>query len=226
MQAFESYCLTLVSMDAVQITKDLKTSIIKMEIPIKPSIGGLKVRRFLSHPKREKKLIKKSHYVSRVNYGLWKIFHNAIKGYEVDGLARNVKADVWKSLEKLFIFCNKHNWSKKDHHSFEEDAKTCVKSMKKTWIACNITHYMVRNLLFILTSYPRFTIYTIKDYTIFYDDMYMKILIIYPDVLFNQQVIKQDNEWLLIIIIYTLRIIRISWFNSLSLHKPHSLQGH
>lgn len=134
----------------VHITKDFKKSTNGKEVPIKPSIGGVKARRFLSRPKHSGKQVRQGRIVSRINYGLWKQVHNAVKDHEADGEARNVKAEVWRSLDQLFMFCDNVTWTKSDYKNFEEAIKHFGKSMKDAWTACNITHYMVRFCLLLL----------------------------------------------------------------------------
>ena len=86
----------------VHITKDLKKSTNGKEVPIKPSIGGVKARRFLSRPQNiTRNQGRQSQYISRVKYNVWKRVHNAVKDHQADGMARDVKAEVWRSLDKL-----------------------------------------------------------------------------------------------------------------------------
>ena len=61
-------------------------------------------------------------------------------------MARDVKAEVWKSLDKLFVYCDKVSWNKKDQRAFEEEVKNFGKAMKEAWTTCQITHYMVTAL--------------------------------------------------------------------------------
>ena len=52
----------------VHITKDFKKSTNGKEVPIKPSIGGVKARRFLSRPKHNGKQVRQGRTVSRINF--------------------------------------------------------------------------------------------------------------------------------------------------------------
>ena len=61
-------------------------------------------------------------------------------------MARDVKAKVWKSLDKLFAYCDKVSWNKSDQQTFEQEVKNFGKAMKEAWTTCNITHYMVTTL--------------------------------------------------------------------------------
>ena len=81
----------------VCILKDTKKSTNDKEVPMKPSIGGVKARRFLSRPshmqtrkKTKNGKVYKSTYVSQVTYEHWKKIHNAIKDQE--GKSRTTKA--------------------------------------------------------------------------------------------------------------------------------------
>ena len=66
----------------VHMTKDLKKSTNGKEVPIKPSIGGVKARRFLSCPQNTtRKQDGQSQYVSRIKYNVWKQVHNAVKDH-------------------------------------------------------------------------------------------------------------------------------------------------
>ena len=148
----------------VHITKDLKKSTNGKEVPIKPSIGGVKARRFLSHPQNTtRKQGRQSQYVSRIKYNVWRQVHNAVKDHQGDGMARDVKAEVWKSLDKLFVYFDKVSWNKKDQQAFEEEVKNFGKAMKEAWTTCEITHYMVTAL----TS-PQFFNLENKKICIFY----------------------------------------------------------
>ena len=77
---------------------------------------------------------------------MWKQVHNVVKDHRADGMARDVKAKVWKSLDKLFVYCNKVSWNKNDQQAFQEEVKNFGKAMKEAWTTCNITHYMVTTL--------------------------------------------------------------------------------
>ena len=131
----------------VHITKDIKKSTNGKKVHIKPSIGGVKARRFLSRPQNTtRKQGRQSQYVSRIKYNVWKQVHNAVKDHQADGMARDVKAEVWKSLDKLFLYCDKVSWNKSDQQAFEQEVKNFGKAMKEAWTICQITHYMVTAL--------------------------------------------------------------------------------
>ena len=78
-------------------------------------------------------------------------------------MARDVKAEVWKSLNKLSTYCDKDSWNKSDQQAFEQEVKNFGKAMKEAWTTHNITHYMVTAL----TS-PQFFNLENKKFCIFY----------------------------------------------------------
>ena len=77
---------------------------------------------------------------------MWKQVHNAVKDHQAHGLARDFKGEVWKSLDKLFVFCDKATLSKNDQQAFENEVNNFGDTMKEASTACNITHYMVPTL--------------------------------------------------------------------------------
>ena len=78
----------------VHIVIDLKKSKNEKDVPIKPSIGGVKAKRFLFEPHWEGQHPTRLRYVTRVRYNLWRCVHNAITDDEVDGIVRNMKVEV------------------------------------------------------------------------------------------------------------------------------------
>ena len=84
--------------------------------------------------------------MSKVKCNVWKQVHNVVKDHQAHGMAQDVKAKVWKSLDKLFVFCDKVSWNKNDQLTFEEEVKNFRKTMRKEWTTYNITHYMVTTL--------------------------------------------------------------------------------
>ena len=77
---------------------------------------------------------------------MWKQVHNVVKDHQADGMARDVKVEVWKSLDKLFAYRDKVSWNKSDQQAFEQEVKNFEKAMKEAWTTHNITHYMVTKL--------------------------------------------------------------------------------
>ena len=98
----------------VKIVKDMKKSSNEREVPLKPSIGGVKARRFLSKitTTDQAKATKPTNvtYVSKIQYQQWRRLHNAVKDQE--GASRNAKAEVWQTVDVLFQMCEKGKWTK------------------------------------------------------------------------------------------------------------------
>ena len=87
----------------VKIVADTKRSTTSHQVPIKRSLGGVKARRSLSfHGELGK--INRNHKFSAIKYGLWKKLHNTIKDHGDNSEARNQKAQVWISLDKVAEF--------------------------------------------------------------------------------------------------------------------------
>ncbi|KAI5078400.1 hypothetical protein GOP47_0006071 [Adiantum capillus-veneris] len=131
----------------VKIQRDEKRSTAEKDVPCKPSIGGVKARRFLSKPQgtRDPKLTKhgkiyNTSYVSKVEYQSWKKLHIAVKDHEPT--TRNGKAEVWRSIDILFLMCDKDDWSQGDMNKFKENLNLLKKSFKTAWTDTQITHYM------------------------------------------------------------------------------------
>lgn len=112
----------------------------------KPSIGGVKARRFLGfHGKLGKINLKKG--TSNIIYNQWKALHNAVKDHGDDGRARNRKAGVWQALDAVFSYCDKNHWSENDMGAFKKELNNFKNCMRDAWTYNNFTHYMVRNQL-------------------------------------------------------------------------------
>ena len=77
----------------VKIISCPKRSTTSHEVPIKPSLGGVKARRFLSYNGSNAR-INKDGNPSTIKYNLWKKMHNAVKDHANKGEARNHKAEV------------------------------------------------------------------------------------------------------------------------------------
>ena len=107
----------------VQIVKDMKKSSNEKDVPMKPSIGGVKARRFLSkiigNDQERVRKAKKSTYRSKIHYQQWKKLHNAVKDQE--GSSRNAKAQVWKTIDVLFQMCEKVKSTNEDKKRFQEN---------------------------------------------------------------------------------------------------------
>ena len=80
----------------VIIEEDKKRSTTNSKQPTKPSIGGVKAKRFLSY-------FGKNHKNSMF-YDKWKALHNAVKDRAGGGVIQSRKAEVWILLSKIFEF--------------------------------------------------------------------------------------------------------------------------
>lgn len=130
----------------VKIVKDMKKSSNEREVPLKPSIGGVKARRFLSKitTTDQAKATKPTNvtYVSKIQYQQWRRLHNAVKDQE--GASRNAKAEVWQTVDVLFQMCEKGKWTKQDRKRFQDNLQGLKKAFCTAWTSTQITHYMVR----------------------------------------------------------------------------------
>lgn len=127
----------------VKIVADNKRSTSTHQVPIKPSIGGVKARRFLKFHGKHGKLNSKQGG-STIKYEQWRKLHNAVKDHGDNGQARKRKAQVWNSLNKIFEFCDKPFWKDEDNEPFKKALKDFGRNMKEAWSQKSITHYMVR----------------------------------------------------------------------------------
>lgn len=122
---------------------------------MKPSIGGVKARRFISkiisNDQERVTKPKKSTYRSKIQYQQWKRLHNAVKDQE--GSSRNAKAKVWQTIDVLFQMCEKVKWTNEDKKRFQENLQAFKKSFSDAWTHTQITHYMVRQHLLIIILY-------------------------------------------------------------------------
>ena len=126
----------------VEIVPCKKRSTESHEVPIKPSLGGVKARRFLSfHGELGK--INKNRDFSTIKYGLWKKLHNAVKDHANSSEARNRKAEAWISLDEVFFLLDKKLWTQDDNLKLNLALQSFGKSMEATWSLHSITHYMV-----------------------------------------------------------------------------------
>ena len=126
----------------VKIVADTKRSTSTHEVPIKPSLGGVKARRFLSFHGEQGK-INKGRNFSTVNYGLWRKLHNATKDHGDNGAARNRKGEVWLNLDEVFKMLNIKVWNKTNVLKLKMTLRSFGKSMQEAWSEQSITHYMV-----------------------------------------------------------------------------------
>ena len=62
-------------------------------------------------------------------------------------MAQDVKAELWKSLDKLFAYCDKVSWNKNDQQAFKKEVKNFGKAMKEAWTTCNITLITAKYML-------------------------------------------------------------------------------
>lgn len=135
----------------VEIVACKKRSTESHEVPIKPSLGGVKARRFLSfHGELGK--INKNRNFSTIKYGLWKKLHNAVKDHGDNGEARNRKAEAWISLDEVFRLLDKKIWTNDDNLKLKLALRAFGKSMEEAWSIQSITHYMV-SCIFLIKLY-------------------------------------------------------------------------
>ena len=69
--------------------------------------------------------------------------HNAVKDHGDGGKTRNSKAKVWESLDKLFLSCEKMNWTSAEFEDYKKNLDLFKKSMIAAWTSHQMTHYMV-----------------------------------------------------------------------------------
>ena len=125
----------------VKIIADPKRSTETHKVPCKPSIGGVKARRFLSFNGELGKI--NSKHGSMIKYGQWKVLHNAIKDHADGGRARTRKGEVWKALDDVFALCDKKTWEDSNTIQLREVLSKFGKAMTNGWSTNSITHYMV-----------------------------------------------------------------------------------
>ena len=127
----------------VKIEADIKKSGKGNLVPIKPSIGGVKARRFLAFHGTLGK-INSANGGSSIKWEQWKVLHNAIKDHGDGGQARNRKAKVWEALDNVFLYCEKMKWTNVELEDYKKNLDMFKKSMIAAWTDHQITHYMVR----------------------------------------------------------------------------------
>ena len=120
----------------VKIEEDTKRSTSTSKPPTKPSIGGVKARRFLSCFRKDGQ--------NPEMFDKWKDLHNVVKDRAGRGAVQNKKANVWIHLNKIFNYLEKDTWSTNDLNMFQNTLETWKKSFNEAWNEQNITHYMVK----------------------------------------------------------------------------------
>lgn len=126
----------------VKIEADIKKSGKGNLIPIKPSIGGVKARRFLGFRGTLGRINSRTGG-SSIKWEQWKVLHNAIKDHGDGGQTRNRKAKVWEALDKVFLYCEKMKWTNAELEDYKKNLDLFKKSMIAAWTDHQITHYMV-----------------------------------------------------------------------------------
>lgn len=134
----------------VKIIADPKKSTETHKVPCKPSIGGVKARRFLSFNGELGKINSKQG--STIKYGQWRILHNAIKDHADGGRARTRKAEVWNALDEVFNLCDKKTWEDNNTVQLKKAILKFGQAMTDGWSTNNITHYMVSMVYYMLSS--------------------------------------------------------------------------
>ena len=81
---------------------------------------------------------------SIVKWNQWKALHNAIKDHGDEGQSHNKKANVWEALDKVFLYCEKYNWTSVDLEDYKKTLNVFKNSMIDAWTNHHITHYMLR----------------------------------------------------------------------------------
>lgn len=119
----------------VKIQKDEKLSGKTGNVPNKPSIGGVKARRFLSNHSKES---------SKIQYSVWKDVISATEDFEDKGTTRVKKVEVWKKLDNMIEVLRKDTISYADALLLEKTAIEFVDAVRVAWGSDHITHYMVR----------------------------------------------------------------------------------
>ena len=133
----------------MQIKLDEKRSKNGRSISKKVFVSGVKAKRFLSLQADEDSS-EIGNTTKMLNYNRWKSVHNAMVDHADNGQARSRKAMVWKSLDTIFKFCGKKQWSANDHISYKRALEDFKNLMLCTWTNQNTTHYMVVLVLPIL----------------------------------------------------------------------------
>ena len=122
----------------VKIEKDIKRSGTRGNIPAKPSISGVKARRFLEN---------------KCGHGCWGLYEQLIDA-EDDRTSggresSRKKKCAWRSLSSLFLLMEKDKFMDGDAIAFQEVVTDFIKAMKEAWGDNHMTHYMVCIQIFI-----------------------------------------------------------------------------
>ena len=122
----------------VKIEEDPKLSQDCYRVPRKASIGGVKAKSFLrlsikdTNSKENSNLFKKC-----------KVIHRVVKDNASGGAIQNHTANLWKSLNRIFNYVEKHSWDASKITSFQEALLHWKKAYLAGWGRKDITHYMV-----------------------------------------------------------------------------------
>lgn len=76
-------------------------------------------------------------------FNQWKQLHRVVKDNAAGGAIHNHKADVWKSLDKIFHYVEQHSWDPVQVSSFQKELLNWKKAYLASWGGQHITHYMV-----------------------------------------------------------------------------------
>ena len=131
----------------VKLEVDEKRSKNGRSVRRKVSVNGVKARKFLSLSVQNEDNISERTgnqiAIRLINFNRWKTVLNAVVDHADNGRARARKAEVWKSLDIVFKYCDKRRWSNDDHNLVQMALENFKKSMLFAWIDQHITHYMV-----------------------------------------------------------------------------------
>ena len=86
-------------------------------------------------------------------FNQWKQLHRVIKDNAASGAIHNHKADVWKSLDKMFHYVEQYFWDPVQVSSFQKEIGS--------WGGQHITHYMVSSHALYIQKHKFKTLFTV-----------------------------------------------------------------
>lgn len=121
----------------VKLQKDAQLLHTSGNLPAKVSMGGVKAQRFLSNHRRNQK---------NIGWGFWEQLCECTTNLESDSLVRNMRARVWKVLNKLAKILRQHSITNDDVQLLKDAIVEFTQAMVIGWGETHITHYMVRQI--------------------------------------------------------------------------------
>jgi hypothetical protein len=122
----------------VKIEKDIKRSGTRGNLPAKPSMSGVKARRFLEN---------------KCGHGCWGLYEELIDAEDdrtSEGRESTRKKKCsWRSLSSFFLLMDKEKFMEGDAITFQEAITDFIREMIEAWGDNHMTHYMVCILIFI-----------------------------------------------------------------------------